>query len=231
MRQRDAEPVHAFGAVGREARVVLADAPRVAHHLREPEVPLPVVLLVLAQDRRHVGARRVPPDSVGRDDGVGRPLVDSIGQRQRHAAFGGLDGVVPAYVVRALVVFPEPEAPLCLDRGARWRVVDHVGNALALALGDLGERVLDRRGGSRIAVPVERHVGQAAVRRDGRRLPCRALERRHIGRRSSLRVRRNVVVGDLDLAHGTPPVISGLNRGTQSLRFPDHGFSCHMIVR
>ena len=144
MRQRDTEPVHAFGAVGREARVVLADAPRVAHHLREPEVPPPVVLLVLAQDRRHVGARRVPPDSVGRDDGVGRPLVDGIGQRQRHAAFGGLDGVVPADVVRALVGFPEPEAPLRLDRGSRRRVVDHVGNALALALGDLGERVLER---------------------------------------------------------------------------------------
>ena len=110
VRQRDAEPVHAFGAVGREARVVLADAPRVAHHLREIEVAPPVVLLVLAQDLRHVGARRVPPERVGRDNGVGRPLVDRIGQRQRQAAFGGLDAV-RADVVQALVVVAEPEAP------------------------------------------------------------------------------------------------------------------------
>ena len=136
MRQRDAEPVHAFGAVGREARIVLADAPRVAQHLREIEVPPPVVLLVLAQDRRHVGARRVPPDRVGRDDRVGRPLVDGIGQRQRHAACRGLDAVRLADVLHALVVVAEPEAPFGLDR-ARRRLVDHVDNALALALGDL----------------------------------------------------------------------------------------------
>ena len=220
VRQRDTEPVHAFGALGREARVVLADAPRVAHHLREPEVPLPAVLLVLAQDRRHVGTRRVAPDSVGRNDGLGGPLVDGIGQRQRHAAFGGLDGVVPADVVRTLVGSPETEAPLCLDRGPRWRVVDHVGNALALALSDLGERILERLGGARIAIPVERHVGQAAVRSDRRRLPCRALERRHIGRRNPLRLRCDVVVGELELAHGAPPFVRP-HRGTPGLHFPD----------
>ncbi len=179
MRQRDTEPVHAFGAGGREARVVLADAPRVAHQVREIEVQPPVVLLVPAQDRRYVGARRVPPESVGRNDGVGRPLADGIGQRQRQASFGRLDAVRP-YVVHARVVVAEPKAPPGLDR-ARWRIVDHVDNSLALALGDLSERGLERRGGSRIALPVERHVGQAAVRRDGRRLPFRALERRHIG--------------------------------------------------
>ena len=81
-------------------------------------------------------------------------------------------------------------------------------NVFLAAPGDLCERVLERRGGSRIAVPVERHVGQAAVRRDGRRLSCRALERRHIGRRSSLRVRRNGGIGDVELAHGAPPVNS-----------------------
>ena len=112
-----------------------------------------------------------------------------------------------ADVLQTLVVVAEPEAPFGLDR-ARRCLGDHVDNALALALGDLRERVLERRGGSRIAVPVERHVGQAAMRRDRRRLPFRALERRHIGRRSSLRVRRNVVVGDLELAHGIPPIIS-----------------------
>src|SRR5207244_11803284 len=126
----------------------------------------PVALLVLAQDRRYVGAFRVPPDSVGGDDGVGRPLVHRVGQRQRHATFRGLDAVRLADVLQTLVVVAEPEAPFGLDR-ARWCLGDHVYNALGLALGDLRERVLDRRSGSRIAVPVERHVGQAAVRRDG----------------------------------------------------------------
>src|SRR5204863_7334614 len=111
-----------------------------------------------------------------------------------------------AEVFRILGVVAEPETPFGLDR-ARRRLVDHVDNALALALGDLGERVLERFGGSRIAVPVKRHVGQAAMRRDGRRLPFRALERRHIGRRSSLLVRA-LVVGDIERAHGTPPIIS-----------------------
>jgi hypothetical protein len=50
--------------------------------------------------------------------------------------------------------------------GPRRRLGDHVDNALALTLGDLGERILDRRGGPRVALPVERHVGQAAMRRD-----------------------------------------------------------------
>ena len=38
-------------------------------------------------------------------------------------------------------------------------------------------RVLDRYAGARIAVLVERHVGQATVRRDRRRLPCSLLRR------------------------------------------------------
>ena len=60
--------------------------------------------------------------------------------------------------------------------------------------------------------------------RDGRRLACRALERRHIGRRCCLRVRRDVVVGDLELAHGKPPVILfRAKNGTRSLLFPDLG--------
>jgi hypothetical protein len=47
----------------------LSDTPRIAHHLGEKEVPPPFALLVLAQDRRDVGARRISPESVGRDDG------------------------------------------------------------------------------------------------------------------------------------------------------------------
>ncbi len=61
--------------------------------------------------------------------------------------------------------------------------------------------------------PHEMSGGQrqrVGIARDGRRLPFRALERRHIGRRNSLRVRRNVVLGELELAHGTPPVGSAL---------------------
>ena len=60
-------------------------------------------------------------------------------------------------VVHALVVVAEPEAPFGLDR-ARWRLGDHVDNALALTLGDLRERVLECLGGSRIALLVERQA-------------------------------------------------------------------------
>ena len=102
-------------------------------------------------------------------------LVDGIGQRQRHTALGGFDAVRAADVVHARVVVAEPVAPSGLDR-ARRRIRDHVDHSLALALSDLGERVLERRGGSRVAAAVERHVGQAAIRRDGRGLPCCALE-------------------------------------------------------
>src|ERR1700733_8313211 len=112
MRQRDTEPVHAFRAIGRKPRVVLADAPRVAQHMWEKQVASPVVRLVLTQDRHHIGARRILPDSVGRDDGVSRLLMNGILQWQRDTAFGGLEGVVPAYVVHAIVVVPEREAPL-----------------------------------------------------------------------------------------------------------------------
>ena len=220
MRQRDAEPVHAVGAVGREARVVLADAARVAQHLREIEVAPAVVLLVLAQHRRDLGVRRILPEGVGRNDGIGRPLGDGIGQRQRHAAFRRFQAVRLADVPQALVVVAEGEAPPGLDRAGR-RLVDHVDDALALAPGDLGERILERLGGSRVAVPLERHVGQATVRRDRRRLAFRALQRRHIGRRNLLRVRSNVALGELKLAHGRPPVGSA-DGGTGSLGFPDH---------
>ena len=140
MRQRNAEPVHAFGAVGRETRVVLADPPRVPHHLWEIEVPPPAIVLVLAQDPRDVRARRVPPDGVRRDDGVGRPLIDRVGQRQRQAAFRNFD-VVRADIGHALGVVAEAEAPLRLDRAGRG-IVDQVDDPLALALGYLGERRL-----------------------------------------------------------------------------------------
>ena len=154
MGQRETEPVHALGTVGHEAWVVLADAPRIAQHLREKQVPPPVVRLVLAQGRHDVGACRVPPNGVGRHDGIGRPLVNRILQRQRHTACRGFEAVRGANVGHAFVEVAEREAPFGLDRPRRC-LVDHVDHALALALSDFGERVLDRYGGSRVAVLVE----------------------------------------------------------------------------
>jgi hypothetical protein len=153
---------------------------RASRSLGEIEVPPPVALLVLAQDRRDVGSLRVAPDGVGWHHRVARPLVHRIGQRQCHAAFRRFDAVRFPDVLQAVVVVAEPEAPCGLDRAGR-RLVDHVDDALPFSFGDLHQRVLERHGGSRIAAPVKRHVGQTAMRRDRRRLPCRALERRHIG--------------------------------------------------
>src|SRR6202022_3742172 len=113
-----------------EARIVLADTPRVAHHLREIEVPPPVAPLALAQDRRDIRALRVPPNGVGRHHRVARPLVHGVRQRQRQPAFRGFYAVRLADVLDAFVVVAEPEAPLGLNR-ARWRLVDHLDNALA----------------------------------------------------------------------------------------------------
>ena len=208
MRQRDAEPVHAFGTVGREARIVFADASGVAHYLWEIKFRPPLgEFPAAAQDRHQIGVRWVPPDRIGRDDGIGRSLVDRIAKRQRQAAFRGLDAVC-ADIVHAFVVATEAQAPSGLDR-ARRGIVDHVDKSLLLAADDFGACILECHGGSGISVAGERHVGQATMCRDGRRLACRALERRHIGRGCCLRVRRDVVVGDLELAHGKPPVISG----------------------
>src|SRR5262245_65706006 len=109
-------------------------------------------------------------------------------------------------VGHALIPLAEGQAPPRLDR-ARWCLVDHIDDALPLALGDRFERVLDRLGGASITVPVERRVGQAAMRRNGRRLPFRALQRRYIGRRSSLRLRHDVIAREIELAHGVPPVL------------------------
>ena len=85
------------------------------------------------------------------------------------------------------------------------------------------KRVLQRLGGTRIAVPIERHVGQAAIRRDGRRLPRRALERRHIGRWTlswcpPQRCFRRASSWLMVLLR-----LFGPHRGTQNPRFPDPG--------
>ena len=83
VRQRDAKLVHALGAVGQETWVVLVQSSRVAHHQRKIEASPLVVFLVLAQ-RLCLGLeRRVPPECVGLDDGVGRLLADGVAQRKR----------------------------------------------------------------------------------------------------------------------------------------------------
>ena len=105
--------------------------------------------------------------------------MDGVAQRQRHAAFGGDDAGLPD-VVEALVVGAEAQAPLGLD-GPRRRVLDHVDDRLPGAFGDLREGGFGGRRGAGVAFCVERHVGDAAVRRDGRWLPLGELERRHVG--------------------------------------------------
>src|SRR5260370_9254121 len=68
--------------------------------------------------------------------------------------------------------------------------------------------------------------------RDGRGVAFRALERRHMGRRRSLRVRRNVVVGDLELAHGHTSDYFGLTLAHRAWVFQTMIFrSCGRALR
>ena len=129
-------------------------------------------------------------------------LDDGVAQRKRQAAFRGFDVVRPN-MVQAFLVFAEPETPLGLD-GAGGRAFDPIDTRLHMPFGNLVERHLDRRGGSSIPVPIERHVGQTAIRRDGRWLPFGELEGRHIDRRICLRIRRNVVLDGFVHAHDKP---------------------------
>ncbi len=118
----------------------------------------PEIEKLLLAERLCLGfARRVPPERVGRDDGVGRLFADGVAQRQRQAAFGGFDVVRPN-MFQAFLVATKSGAPLGLD-GAGGRVVEPVVDRLPLALGNLDERRLRRRGSSRIPGPIERHVG------------------------------------------------------------------------
>ncbi len=48
------------------------------------------------------------------------------------------------------------------------------------------------------------------MRSDRLRLSCRALKRRQIGDRTVMRV-RDLVVGDIERAHGTPPIVPSSN--------------------
>src|SRR5262249_29868799 len=62
-------------------------------------------------------------------------------------------------------------------------------------------------------------VGETAVRCDGWRLAFRALQRRHVDGRSGRRACRSLVLGELEWAHGAPP-IGSTERGIQNLGFP-----------
>src|SRR5262249_21332009 len=115
---------------------------------------------------------------VGRDDRVGRLLVDGVAQRQRYAACRGFDVVRPN-IVQALGVAAKPEAPLGRDR-AGGSVVDQVDHRLPCPLGNLVERRLRRSRRSRIPVPIERQVGYPAVRSDWWWLPFGELKGGHI---------------------------------------------------
>ena len=89
--------------------------------------------------------------------------------------------MVGANMFHALRVRAKADAPLRLDRAGR-RLVEHVDDRLAMPLGKLLKRRRRGRSSTRVAVAIERHIGQAAVRGDWWRLPFRQLERRHIGR-------------------------------------------------
>src|SRR3546814_2487521 len=58
MGERDAEPVHALRAPGRQARILVADPARIAQDLRKPQVAPEIIVLILLEDRRDIGARR-----------------------------------------------------------------------------------------------------------------------------------------------------------------------------
>ena len=157
VRQRYAKLVHALGAVGRKTWVVLLHALRVAHHLRKIEIPPSDVVLFLAQ-RSCLGlARRVPPERVRRDNGVGRLLVDGCSGAEAPGRLQGLRCCSPGYTPGTLSSY-ETRRPFGLD-GAGGSVVERVDNCLPLPLGNLGERRLRRRSSSRISVLIERHVG------------------------------------------------------------------------
>ena len=94
-----------------------------------------------------------------------------IAQGQRNAASRGGD-VVGTDVLHALVVLAKANPPLGLD-GAGRRVLDHLDHVLAFAVRDLSQGNLGGSSRAGIAILVERHVGDAAVVRDGRRLPFR----------------------------------------------------------
>ena len=128
--------------------------------------------------------------------------MDGVAKRKREPAFGGFDAVRPD-MLQAFSVLAEPGAPPGLD-GAGGCVLDQVDEGFPAPFGNLVERRLERRRGARIPVPIERHVGQAAVRGDGRGLSLGELKGRHVDRRIRLRIRRNPVLDGYVPAHCMP---------------------------
>jgi hypothetical protein len=185
--------------------VVLLDSPCVAQYLRKVEASSNAVVLVLAQCFCVGLPRWVPPERVGRDDGVGRLLVNGVAKRKRQAAFGHIY-VIRSDIFQAFSVTTKPDAPLGLD-GARGSVVEFVNDRLALSGGNLKECLIQGRSRSRIPVPIERHVGQTSVRSEGRRLPFCAFEGRHVDRRNRLRHFGILMRDVFDEVHGLLPAL------------------------
>ena len=205
MRERDAQPIHALRAVGREARMGFLDPARVPENLREVEAATHAVAFVLSQRTRVDLARGVPPECVRRDDRIGGQLGDRVAQRDRESALGRLDLLFPD-VLETFRIASEPEAPLRLDRTGR-RVLDPIDDGGAFARGDLAKRVLGRGARARITVSVEGRVGESAVRGNRRRLPRRPLERwdEDRGRRLCFGAREGRGSIDISLNHGITP--------------------------
>jgi len=89
-------------------------------------------------------------------------------QWQGEAALGRLH-VTGFDVSEALGIAPEALAPWGFD-WARRSVFDKVRDCLALAAGDLLQRIADGCGGASITVDVKAGVGPAAICCDGLRL-------------------------------------------------------------
>src|SRR4029077_9960981 len=117
----------------------------------------PYLLLYLAQCLCLGRTRWVAPERVGRDDRIGRPLMNGVVQLNRYATFGGFD-VFFSNIFQALCVSAKAETPLGLDRAGR-SLFYHVDNVLACSAGNLAKCCFHRCGSSRIALSIERHVG------------------------------------------------------------------------
>ena len=138
---------------------------------------MPVLLFGFAQPVRVVRTCRIVPNGVGRDDGIGRPLVNGIRKRQGQPAFGGVNALF-LDISHALVVAPKTDAPFCLD-WAGGAFFDQFDDFCPFRLGEFVEGGLKCHTGAGIAGVVERIVGESAVRRDRLGLPLCQLKRRH----------------------------------------------------
>lgn len=88
MGEGDAEPVHALRAIGRKIWIVVLNAACIAQHLREVEATSCHILLIPAQGLSFALAGGICPEGIGRDNGIGRLLMDGEAKWEDNAAFG-----------------------------------------------------------------------------------------------------------------------------------------------